>query len=120
MKIPELRSYLKKRGVRGFSTLKKTELEAKVEKLQKQERAERYEEDLRHNAVCSACLREQRIQRKIDDETHDQRLLELTIRDLVCEYCKHTDLAQNNDDTICTYCGALQSSDAVAAVRYRQ
>ena len=117
MKIPELRSYLKKRGVRGFSTLKKTELEAKVEKLQKQERAEKYEEDLRHNAVCSACLREQRIQRKIDDETHDQRLLELTIRDLVCEYCRHANLAQDGDDTFCVLCGALQSPDAVRGYR---
>ena len=120
MKVFELGAYLKGRGVRGFSTLKKTELEAKVEELQKQERAKKYEENLRDTAVCSGCLYEQRKQRKIDSKTHDQRLLEGTLRTLVCEYCKHANLARDGDDTICAYCGALQSSDAVAAVRYRQ
>ena len=119
MKILELRGFLKERGIRGFSTLKKTELEAKVEKLQKQERAERYEEDLRHNAVCSACLREQRIQRKIDEKTHDQRLLESTIRILFCDFCKHTEFVADGDHTVCVDCGALQSPDAEVVCRYR-
>ena len=117
MKIFELRGFLKERRIKGYSTLKKTELEAKVEKLQKQERAERYEEDLRHNAVCTACLREQRIQRKIDEKTHNERLFELTIRDLVCEYCKHANLVQDGDDTFCVFCGALQDPNAVGGYR---
>ena len=117
MKVFELRSYLKERGVKGHSTLKKTELEAKVEKLQKQERAEKYEENLRDTAICSGCLCEQKIQRKIDSKTHDQRLLESAVRTLVCKHCDHANLAQDGDDTFCVLCGALQSSDAVRGYR---
>ena len=97
--------------------MKKSELEAKVQELKEQEKAEKYEENLRDTAVCAACLGEQRIQRKIDDETHDRRLLELTIRDLVCEYCKHADLVQDGDDTFCVLCGALQDPNAVGGYR---
>ena len=113
MKVSELRGYLKERGIRGFSTLKKGELEAKVKKLKEQDRAEKYEQNLRDTALCTACLLEQRIQRKIDEKAHNQRLLELTMRDLVCEYCKHANLAQDGDHTVCVDCGALQSPDAL-------
>ena len=109
MKVSELRGFLKDRGIRGFSTLKKGELEAKVREIQEKEEVEKYEEDLRHNAVCPACLEQQRIQRKIDSKTHDQRLLESTLRILICEYCKHANLVQDRDDTFCVLCGASQS-----------
>ena len=109
MKVSELRGFLKDRGIRGFSTLKKDELEAKVQEIKEKENIEKYEEDLRHNAVCPACLEQQRIQRKIDNKTHDQRLLESTLRILICEYCKHANLAQDVDDTFCVLCGASQS-----------
>ena len=120
MKILELRGFLKERRIKGYSTLKKSELEAKVREIREKEKAEKYEQNLRDTALCAACLHEQRIQRKIDDKTHDQRLLESTLRILVCDFFKHTDLARDGGDTICACCGALQSSDAVAAVRYRQ
>ena len=97
--------------------MKKGELEKEVQKLKEQERAEKYDEDLRHNAVCSGCLKQQKIQRKIDEKMYDQRLLELTIRDLVCDYCKHANLAQDGDLTVCASCGALQSPDAVGEYR---
>ena len=109
MKVFELRGYLKERGIRGYSTLKKDQLEVEVEKLKEQERAEKYEENLRDTAVCSACLCEQRIQRKIDEKTHNQRLLESTIRKIVCDYCQHTELTVDGDSMICTQCGVLQS-----------
>ena len=109
MKVTELRGFLKDRGIRGFSTLKKGELEVKVREIQEKEEVEKYEEDLRHNAVCSACLEQQRIQRKIDSKTHDQRLLENITRVLVCEYCNHANLAQDVDDTFCVLCGVSQS-----------
>ena len=108
MKVTELRGFLKDRGIRGFSTLKKGELEAKVREIQEKEEVEKYEDDLR-NAVCSACLEQQRIQRKIDEKMYDQRLLENITRVLVCEYCKHANLAQDVDDTFCVLCGASQS-----------
>ena len=109
MKVTELRGFLKDRGIRGFSTLKKGELEVKVREIQEKEEVEKYEEDLRHNAVCSACLEQQKIQRKIDEKMYDQRLLENITRVLVCEYCKHANLAQDVDDTFCVLCGASQS-----------
>ena len=113
MKVFELRDFLKERGVRGHSTLKKTELEAKVEKLQKQERAEKYEENLRDTALCSACLHEQKAQRKIDEKTHDQRLFESVVRTLVCEYCQHVEVTIDGDHTFCGGCGTLRDPDAV-------
>ena len=112
MKVFELRAYLKERGIRGYSTLKKGELQREVQKLQKQERAEKYEENLRETAVCSACLREQRIQRRIDGKMYDQRLLEGTLRILVCDYCKHAEFVVDGDHTVCADCGALQGPDA--------
>ena len=113
MRIFELRGFLKERGVRGYSTMKKAELEAKVQKLKDQERAERYEENLRNTALCAACLHEQRIQRKIDDKTHDQRLLEGTLRILVCDYCRHPEFVVDGDHTVCADCGSLKGPDAV-------
>ena len=56
MKVFELRCFLKERGVKGHSTLKKAELEAKVQKLKEQEKAEKYEQNLRDTVICGACL----------------------------------------------------------------
>ena len=63
--------------------MKKAELEVEVQKIQQEDRRAGYERQLREDALCRACLTEQRKQRKIDDETHNERLFELTIRDLV-------------------------------------
>ena len=117
MKVSELLGFLKERGVRGFSMMKKSELEAKVQKLKEQEKAEKYEENLRDTAVCAACLGEQRIQRKIDDRLHDQRLFESTLRILICNHCKHANPTRDGDDTICADCGTLQDPDAVEGYR---
>ena len=117
MKVFELRAFLKERDVRGYSTLKKANLEEKVKKLKEREKAEKYEENLRDTVLCAACLGEQRIQRKIDEKTHNQRLLESTLRILVCEHCKHANLARDGDDIFCVICGALQSSDAEGGYR---
>ena len=113
MNVSELKGYLKERGIRGFSTLKKGELETKVREIKEKEKLEKYEEDLRHNAVCSACLEQQKIQRKIDSKTHNQRLLESAVRTLVCDHCQHVEFAVDGDLTVCIDCGALQSPDAV-------
>ena len=113
MNVNELKGYLKERGVRGYSTLKKSELKIKVREIEEKEKAEKYEQNLRDTALCTACLLEQRIQRKIDEKAHNQRLLELTMRDLVCEYCKHTKFVVDGDHTVCVDCGALQSPDAL-------
>ena len=106
MNVSELKAYLKDRGIRGYSTLKKSSLEVKVRELKAKEAAEKYEEELRERAVCSACLEQQKIQRKIDEKTHNERLRESAIRDLTCKYCKHANLAQDGDDTFCVLCGA--------------
>ena len=97
--------------------MKKDQLEVEVKKLQEQERAEKYEQNLKHTTVCSACLEQQKIQRAIDDKTFNQRLLESAVRTLVCEYCKHAILAKDGDDTFCVLCGASQSPDAEGGYR---
>ena len=119
MKIFELRGFLKERGIRDYSTLKKAELEAKVREIKEKEEVAMYEENIRDTVICEACLREQRVQRKINDQTHDQRLLESTLRILVCDYCKHAELTQDGDDIFCVICGALQDPKAEVIGRYR-
>ena len=111
MTIKELRAYLKERGIRGYSTMKKAELEVEVQKIQQEDRRAAYERQLREDALCRACLAEQRKQRRIDDKTHNERLFELTIRDLVCAYYMHVNLAQDEDHTLCADCGALQDAE---------
>ena len=113
MKIFELRGYLRERGIRGYSILKKGELEAKVQEIKEKERAETYERELRDTALCSTCLEQQRIQRKIDEKTFNQRLLESVVRTLVCRHCQHTKFIIDGDHTICVKCGALQDPEAV-------
>ena len=117
MKVSELKGYLKDRGIRGFSTLKKGELEAKVREIKEKEKAEKYEEDLSQNAVCSGCLEQQRIQRKIDEKMYNQRLIESVVRTLVCEHCEHVEFAVDGDHTVCVDCGLLQAPDAVGGYR---
>ena len=108
MKVKELRSYLKERGVKGYSTMRKEELKEQVDKLKAAELTRKYEEDLRKGVVCRACLEQQRIQRKIDEKMFYQQLLDITMRELVCRYCRHTDLAVDGDLTVCVKCGAVQ------------
>ena len=117
MKVTEMRAFLKERDIRGYSTMKKSKLTEEVQKIQQEDERAKYERQLKENVLCHACLTEQRKQRKIDEKTHDQRLLDLTIRDLVCEYCQHTNLAQEGDDTFCVLCGELQSPDAEGGYR---
>ena len=119
MKVFELRGFLKERGVKGYSTMKKSELEAKVREIKEKEKAETYERELRDTVRCAACLDKQRKQRKIDDKTHDQRLLESAVRTLVCKHCRHAKFVVDGDQTVCIDCGLLQDPEAVAAVRYQ-
>ena len=89
--------------------MKKRELEKKMKKLKEQDKKVEYERELRENVLCSACLEQQSIQRKIDEKTHNERLLESMIIELVCEYFQHTSMDQDRDDTFCVLCGVLQS-----------
>ena len=59
---------------------------------------------------CDACLKEQFMQRKIDEKTYHQQLLANVKRELACQYCDHETLISVGDDTFCESCGALQSS----------
>ena len=119
MKVFELRGYLRERGIRGYSTLKRAELEAKVREIKEKEEVAMYERELRDTAFCAACLRERRVQRKIDDNTFNQRLFESAVRTLVCEYCKHTEFVVDGDNTVCADCGTLQRPEAEVVGRYR-
>ena len=117
MNVSELRAFLKERRIKGYSTLKKSALEAKVRELKEREKAKKYEENLRDTAVCAACLGEQRIQRKIDEKTFNQRLLESTLRILVCDFCQHTEVTIDGDHNFCTGCGTLRDPNVVKGYR---
>ena len=119
MNVSELRAFLKERRIKGYSTLKKAKLEAKVREIREKEKAEKYEQNLKDTALCSTCLEQQRIQRKIDSKTHDQRLLESTIRILICDFCQHTEFVVDGDHTVCVDCGLLQAPEAEVVGRYR-
>ena len=80
---------MKDRRIKGYSTKKKGVLEKKVKELKEKEAREEYERKLRDRALCSACLKEQIIQRKTDEKTHNQRLLDSMIRDLTCKYTRN-------------------------------
>ena len=108
MKVDELKAYLKERDFKGYSTMRKAELETKWKEFEEEAAKKRYKKELKEKAVCIDCLNQQRIQRKIDEKAYDQRLLESAIRMLVCQYCQHSDLAVDGDDTFCVKCGALQ------------
>ena len=66
MKKEELKAFLKYRRIRGYSSKSKDLLEKKVSKIKEKEASKEYERQLRDRALCSACLEQQRIQRKID------------------------------------------------------
>ena len=72
-----------------------------MKKLKEQDKKVEYDRQLRENFLCSACLEQQRIQRKIDEKTHNERLLESMIIELVCEYFQHTSMDQDGDDQFC-------------------
>ena len=46
MTIKELQTYLKEKGIKGYSTMKKAELEGKVQKIQQEDRRAEYESQL--------------------------------------------------------------------------
>lgn len=59
---------------------------------------------------CYACLKEQFVQRKIDEKTYDQRLLANMVRELACQYCDHETLICDDESLFCQSCGSLQNS----------
>ena len=119
MKVFELRAFFKgKRRIRGLlNDAEKSELEARVRKIQQEDRRVEYERQLRENVLCHACLTEQKIQRKIDEKTHNERLLESTIRILFCDFCQHAEVTIDGDHNFCTSCGTLRDPDVVKVYR---
>ena len=113
MKVLEIRAFLKERGIR-----EKDVLEKKVSEIKEKEAREEYERQLVEESKCRECLNQQRIQRKIDEKTHNQRVVNSIIRDCICIHCKHANLAQDGDHTVCVDCGALQPP-SVSYDRYR-
>ena len=98
-------------GLKVTRVKKKDVLEKKVSEIKEKEAREDYERKLRDRVPCSACLEQQRIQRKIDKYEHAQRLVESLERTLVCEYCRHPNFAYDGDLVICVQCGCMQSDE---------
>ena len=82
--------------------MKSNELLKKVSELGKE--AKLVEEN-----KCLKCLNEQRIQRKIDEKTHNQRVLDNMVRDLVCECYTHETLIFDGESSFCESCGSAQN-----------
>ena len=105
MKVSELRAYLKERGIKGYSTMKRDKLIEKVGEVKEEEAKEQKEAKLRE-IKCLACLKQQRIQRKIDEITYNERLKENIIRNFQC--CEHRKLTQDGDVSVCVKCFVVQ------------
>ena len=61
--------------------------------------------------ICKDCLNELKKQRKIDEYTHRQNLLEQTIRDL--SHCFHTRTSIDGEMTVCMDCGPVLEESEV-------
>ena len=118
--LQELRNKARDLKIWGRSKMKREELKKAIAAVAGENW---YEEDLRvkkqeerdnwykENVHCKDCLLEQYKQKKIDEETYNQRLLEQAFRDL-CKWCNCKKLACDGDLLVCTKCGTLQDSIA--------
>ena len=93
-----------KEKVAKLAKIRKMKLKKLLKKVNELEKEAKFIEENK----CRKCLNQQRIQRKIDEEAHNQRLLAHAMGDLICEYCKHANLAPDGDDTVCVLCGSVQ------------
>ena len=69
------------------------------------------------DVICIRCLNELKKQRKIDEYTHRQKLLEQTVRDLSRQYlsdhCFHTRTSMADEMTVCMNCGLVVKKSEV-------
>ena len=63
------------------------------------------------DVICIRCLNELKKQRKIDEYTHRQKLLEQTIRDL--SHCFHTRTSIDGEMTVFIDCGLILEESEV-------
>ena len=73
---------------------------------------ERYKELIfGSDVICKDCLNKLKKQRKLDEYTHSKMLLELTVRDLSCQFvsnhCFHTRTSIDGEMTVCMDCGLI-------------
>ena len=100
IKMIKLRLKAKKLGIRGFTLMKKQELEKAIEKAKTE--AKYYE------IFCDSCLEERKNQRLIDVKMYNKQKLAKVIRDYNMRYkCKHTRIAYNINERICVDCGEI-------------
>ena len=92
----------KKAELAKIRQMKSSELLEKINELEK-------EAQLIEESKCRECLNQQRIQRKIDEKTHNQRVMDSMIRDLVCIHCQHPNFAYDGESSFCESCGSVQN-----------
>ena len=71
------------------------------------------------DVICKDCLNELKKQRKIDEYTHSKKLLEMTVRDLSCQFvsdhCFHTRTLIDGEMTVCMDCGLILEESTVSS-----
>ena len=82
--------------------------------------ADRYKELIfGSDVICKDCLNELKKQRKIDEYTHSNKLLEQTVRDLSCQFVSdHCFLTRTLIDwemTVCMDCGLILEESKVSS-----
>ena len=101
--LKELRIKARRLKIKGRSKMKSHELEEIISGIEK-------EAWYQENVKCDQCLHEQYIQKKIDKDRYNQQLLNNTIRQLVCDYCDHSELVIDGAERVCNRCGTVQGS----------
>ena len=69
------------------------------------------------DVICIRCLNELKKQKRIDEYTHGEKLLEQAMRDLSCQYlsdhCFHTRTSIDGEMTVCMDCGLILEESEV-------
>ena len=91
-------------GIKGFSRLKKYELEKDIRDANTKETNTGHE-------TCDTCCSEQYKLRLIDEPLYTRKLLDAAIRklSLLCENCRNDCVVTDRDAKVCGNFGTLQS-----------
>ena len=92
----KLRKRAKELKIKRYTRMNRSEPEEGIKQVEK---------DMFYNTTvkCRECLQQQLIQRTIDEQIYNKRLLEHGLRNLVIDYCDHSFI-----DCVCQKCGVVE------------